>query len=276
MKLNVPYYTLKRDMFAEKEWIFEESAEAYQATEKFDAILDTGRFGGGKSIAPSLRNFLKRFPWHFDAFTHYGLCKMDEGKTLDAYAFFQTAVALAQSCFPREFDPDNHSICGGFVQNRPYLRALSNLMNCCGVLGYVERAKEVGYQLLALDSNDRMAARMELPKYLLALKRYDAAVKLFETKRYHDTFHTALYLYPLALLQSGKKPEAIAAIKHLGYPKIAHYILNPELPMPQSDSNFGFTYGSPAEGFYYAQQYASYWVKCPGALGLLREAQTAR
>ena len=274
MKINHPPYALVPDRYSEKEWIFEESDEASQATEEFDGILDIGRCSGGAGKAATLlRNFLKRFPWHFDAFTHYGLHRLNERKTLEAYTFFQTAVALAENCFPREFDPAKHLIPGGFVQNRPYLRAVSNLMNCCDVLGDTERASDLAHELLSLDPDDRMGVRLELPKYLLVLGRYEAAVKLFETKRYKETFHMAIYLYPPALLHLGKKKAAVAAIRQcLSYPQTARYLLDLDLPIPPPESSFGgLIMGSQEEGFYYSRQYFPYWFGCPEALDLLRE-----
>jgi tetratricopeptide (TPR) repeat protein len=279
MKLILPPYALTPDRFSQNEWIFEESEEAFQATEEFDGILDVGRsIGGAGKSATLLRRFLKRFPWHFDAFTHYGLLRLNERKTLEAYAFFHTAVALAKNCFPREFNPAKHRIPGGFVQNRPYLRALSNLMNCCDVMGDTERASELGYELLSLDPDDRMNVRFELPKYLLGLGRYERASKLFETRRYKDTFHMAIYLYPLVLLHLGKKKEATAAILEcLDYPQTARYLLNPDLPMPPPELSFGgLISGNEAEGFYFARQYLPYWIGCPQSLELLREQMTRR
>src|SRR6478735_5768211 len=176
MKLNVPPYSLQRDRFTPAEWRFEESNEAQQATEEFDGILDLAR-GGEAKATTKLRSFLRRFPWHFDAFSHYGICKLKEKKVLEAYAFFSTAVALGRDCFPREFNPEKHFISAGFIQNRPFLRSMYNLMDCCGVMGHWQKAEELGSELLKLDPDDRMGCRFELPKYYLHLSQYDRAAK---------------------------------------------------------------------------------------------------
>ncbi|WP_386821045.1 hypothetical protein [Luteolibacter algae] len=203
---------------------------------------------------------------------HYASCKLNEGKTLDAFALAQTAVSLARSAFPSDFKEGNHQIPGGFVENRPFLRCLYQLMIAQACINEFLAAITTGFQMLDYDFEDRMGARLELPRYLLKQGFYQKAVELFEDERFEDTFHSANYLYPLALLGAGKEDEAGVAIGDcLSKPRIAKYLLNPHLPEPEPEKPFfGIVSGSDLEGFYYAHQYRSMWEAVPEALAMLR------
>lgn len=272
MNLVIPPYRLIRTQCSELEWRFDESEEAWKVTDEFDSVLEQGRSNG--KLGTLLRAFLKRHPWHFDALTHYAMCKRQEGKTLDAYAFARTAVATAKEAIPRDFDANLHQIPGGFVENRPFLRALYELMQCCEALGNTKGAAAIGFEILALDQEDRMGARYELPKYLILEGRYRAAAELFEKPEFDGTFHRAFYLYPLVLLYLARREEAKDAIEScLGTPQTARYLLDPMLAMPESDSFLGgFTSGSELEGYYYARQYRRFWLDCGDAVKLLLKA----
>lgn len=269
---TTPPFELINTRFSEKEWRFEASEAAWVATEEFNGILETAR--GTRKLNAPLRAFLKRHPWHFDALTHYAMLKYREGKKLEAYAFAHTAVGIARSCIPLEFDPKDHTIPGGFVENRPYLRSLYNLMLCCEALDDAQAAASIGFEILDLDYEDRMGARMELPKHLLRLERYQAAADLFESERFSGTFHRADYLYPLALLHLGRKNEAVEAIEDcLRTPQVARYLLEPMAKQPPSDSPIGgFTSGSNLEGYWHARDYLPFWLDCDDALKLLLKA----
>lgn len=272
MKIIEPLYQLVRAQFSEHEWIFHESPEASVATEKFDVILDRGRCG--ENLGRLLRPFLKDHPWHFDAMTHYASCKRAERKFLEAYAFATTALATAREAFPPEFDEANHQIPGGFVANRPFLRALYEKMESCVEIGELSAAIATGFSVLKYDVEDRMGAHEVLPKYLLMQGRYQRAIDLFDSEPFKGTFHRAEYLRPVALLRLGRHDEAIAAIEDcLGTPATARYLLDPMLPQPKSDSPIGgFTSGSDLEGYFYGWQYRDLWIECPGAINLLSSA----
>jgi tetratricopeptide (TPR) repeat protein len=271
MNFATPPFFLIRTRVSEKEWRFEGSAEGWAATEEFDGILERARATG--KMGAALRSFLRRYPWHFDALTHYSGEKLREGKTLEAYAFSHAAVATARACIPKEFDPENHFIPGGFVENRPFLRTLYNLMQCYEALGDFRGAAALGDELLQMDYDDRMGARLEMPKYLLRQGRYQTAADLFTSEKWNGDFYGANHLLPVVLLHLGKRDEAVNAIEVLlSRPNIVHYLLDPGVPCPPRESPWGMSSGSDLEGYYFASQYRPYWDACPGALDLLFES----
>ena len=271
MKLIAPRYELVLAMASDYEWLFRESEEAFKATLEFDDILEMWR--GTRELTSKLRKFLNRYPWHFDAMSHYAVCKDEDGRTLDALAFAQTAVSYAKAGFPADFEKGEHKIPGGFMENRPFLRSLYNLMTIQASIGDHSGAIVTGFEILDYDLQDRMGARLELPKYLLWEKRYLEIIQLFEDESFEDTFYTAEYLFPLALLAVGRDDDARAKIKDcLHKPRIAKYLLNHDLPQPEPERPyFGLISGSELEGFYFAQEYRPHWEASPKALEILRE-----
>jgi hypothetical protein len=176
--------------------------------------------------------------------------------------------------YPWHFDAMNHYAACKLAEGR----TLDGFAFAQADLGEWRAACSTGYQIVGYDIEDRMGARMELPKYLLKLGMHRRVIDLFEEKSFEDTFHTALYLYPLALLGGGDKGRAVEAIRScLRMPNVAKYLLDPSLPQPEPEQPFfGITSGSELEGFLCASEYRPYWQLVPGALALLAEAAAER
>ncbi|MCB1132901.1 MAG: hypothetical protein KDN05_17385 [Verrucomicrobiae bacterium] len=256
-----------------KEWIIKESDDAFTATEEFNGILEA--WAGYRGLASKIRRFLKKYPWHFDAMCHYALCKQDEGKVIEAFAFAHAAVAQAENSFPTEFEEEHHLIPGGYIENRPFLRCLVNLMVIQSEVGELSESIATGFRVLSFDPEDRMGARLELPKSLIRAGQNRKAVDLFENPMYEGSFYATIYLYPVALLNLGREAEARLAIEDcLTKPRIAKYILNPDLPRPEPEKIpfLGMTSGSEIEGYHYAAQFRRFWREGGKAFELLRES----
>ena len=270
MKLIEPHYQLIR--MDEREWRFQYSVGMQDATERFDGILDSG--GGRKGLTPALRAFLNDHPSHIDALHHYAMCKMEEGKPLDAFAFAQAAVAVGRSVISEEFRQDNGMLPGGWIENRPFLRALHGLMIAQRSLYETAAAIQTARELCAFDPEDRMGARMLLPLYLLEEDRNREALEVFSMHGFGGTFHTTEYLRALALIRCQRVPEAefilSACIRH--WPQMARFLADPSLRPPQNDSPFGITMGSEYEGWAAAAEQRNVWRRTKGAGEILEQA----
>lgn len=142
------------------EWRFQESKFMQWVAERFDQIRESA--GASGVYSSRLKRLIKEHPTHIDALHHYGLIQSSKGKTVDAYAFSHAAVAVGKSAFTEDFVRSKGRLPGGFVTNRPFLRALHGLMCAQAVLGDYHAAAKSGNDLIELDREDRWGARMQL------------------------------------------------------------------------------------------------------------------
>lgn len=266
-----PYHLIR---MGTREWRFEETPETREATLLFDQLLGPFGFENTSKSISALRKFLTKHPDHIDALHHFAMSKLDTGDQLEAFVFAHAAVAVARSIFPKEFNPKTHRLPGGWVTNRPFLRALHGLMVAQNAVSTHDAAIATARELIAFDPDDRMGARLSLPAFLLTIKHDAEALAVFEDPRFEGTFSTAQYLHALCLFRLKRKDEArkvIGSCLHY-YPQIARFLLEPTTEPPfDGRSHFGITVGSPFEGWYYAMQYSDLWRNPPSALRWLRE-----
>lgn len=272
MKLVEPDYRLEQ--MGKRDWRFVESWDMSAATEKFNGILE--HRGGRRGLTAALRSFLNEHPGHIDALHHYAMCKFNEGKLLDALAFAHTAVATGRAALPDDFHLADDCLPGGWIENRPFLRALHGLMISQNALFQIGAAVETGKALIGCDSQDRMGARLVLPLYLLELNRDREAVEMFIRPEFEGTFGTTSSLHVLALIRLGRNEDAMKALTPClrYYPKVITYLLDPRLPRPENESPFGgVIMGSDYEAWDAAIQQRGVWERTPGALDLLRSTR---
>lgn len=269
MKYKEPAYRLEQ--IDRHEWHFETSFEQNEVDIAFGDLLE--QHDGATSLTPKLRKFVSRHPDHIDALHHYAMCKLDDGKPLDAYAFAHAAVAIGRRVVPERFKRGRDFISGGWVENRPFLRALHGLMLAQDAVGSRPAAIATAFEMLDYDPQDRMGARLDLPLMLLQENRTSDLLALFERQGLEDTFHVTIYLKALALLRLDQAEEARACLESCleRYPLVARFILEPQTPQPNGGNEWGIQIGSPFEGWYYGLRFAQQWHTPKSALPLLRE-----
>lgn len=270
MKILEPHYQLL-DM-GNHEWRFQESEEMYRDTLRFDRIWESR--GGQRGLAASLRTFLKTCPHHIDALHHYAMTTLDSGKKLDGYAFAHTAVAIGRNAFPENFKRGTDRLPGGFVQNRPFLRAVHGLMLAQAALGDRISAISTGYELIGYDDEDRMEARFSLPIYLLSEGRSLDALNIFGNPSFLGTFGPTEFLHVLVLFQHGKLEKAKNALSSYlrYYPQVVKFLLNPTPTAPMNNAPLGLvTSGSEYQGWCAAQEYSQFLQKTAGAFEWLEK-----
>jgi len=273
MRILEPDHALEQ--MGETDWRFVLSAGMQSATDRFDRLLDSG--ASGSRLTARLRAFLNECPNHIDALYHYAMCKLQEGKPLDSFAYAHAAVAIGHAAFPRGFELKADCLPGGWIENRPFLRALWGLMTAQGSMQLTEDAITTARELILCDSQDRMGARLVLPLYLLELNRDREALELFERPDFEGTFGPTSYLHALALIRLGREGDLPAVWQPClrYYPKVAEYLVNRDLPRPEDESPFGMVMGSDFEAWDAAVQQRWVWERTPGAIDFLRTARKA-
>lgn len=267
MKLIEPDYQLER--MGDADWRFVQSSELDVATQKFDDILESG--GGKRGLTVTLRAFLNDYPIHIDALHHYAMCKMDGGKPLDALAFAHAAVAVGRAAFPSGLRLEKDCLPGGWIENRPFLRALHGLMLAQRAMSQTPTAIETARELIGCDSQDRMGARLVLPLYLLEQNRDREALDVFSYSGFEETFGSTEYLRALALIRLERAGEVGKVLEPCFryLPKVARYLLDSQLPRPRNESPFGVAMGSDYEAWDAAISQRWVWERTKGALTTL-------
>lgn len=264
----------------ENEWRFAESEEMEAVTKEFDSLL--GRCNGFDSswppqLATSLRKFLKRHPNHIDALHHYASCLLQRGKCLDALTYSQTAVTTGMRVFPTEFVIGKDRLDTGYIQNRPFLRAVDGLVLAQRAMNLTTEAISTAELGLSLDPGDRMGIRERLALYFLESNRDRSALSLFERPHLKNSFSGTEYLHALTLIRVDRQEEARKCLRSClhYYPQVARFILDSSLSRPaDGDSPFGVAMGSPFEGWMYADMFGELWRSNSKAMALLREEAT--
>jgi tetratricopeptide (TPR) repeat protein len=267
--IKPPYELLDR---GSNDWRFQESPEMEAATVGFDAIQEQRRTPG--RYEATLRKFLLEYPNHIDGLHHYSICLSSTGNHLESLAFSQTAVATGIRALPAQFIIGKDRLPTGFVENRPFLRALHGLMLAQRNVGLIEEAIATGQMCLALDQQDRMGAREEVVLYLLEANDDETALSLFQDPKYAGTFFSNEYLHALVLIRLGREKDAREVLKQrLNYsPQVARFILNRDAPEPDNDDRWGFVIsGSEYEGWMIACRLAPLWRSNRKAMQILRQ-----
>lgn len=257
------------------EWRFQESSSMFEATMKFDSVLE--KYGGSSALTTALYSFLQERPDHIDALHHYASC-ISAARPLDGLAFSQMAVTIGTQVLSAQFVIGKDRLPTGFVQNRPFLRSLHGLMLGQRRMNLTEVAISTGEMCLKLDMEDRMGARESLAFYLVESGRDKTALALFDNPAYKDRFSGRVtYLHALVLIRLGHEEEALNVLRHClhYYPQVARFILNKRLPQPQNNEPRGLiASGSEFEGWLDARRVGSEWWPNRAAMALLRKAAT--
>lgn len=97
--------------------------------EVFAALLDqkdTGRVSL-RSYLVALEELINRQPDFIDAHAHLGFALLDQGKTRKALDACLRGIAVGEAVIPQEF---RGAVKWGYLENRPFLRALHGAVLC--------------------------------------------------------------------------------------------------------------------------------------------------
>jgi tetratricopeptide (TPR) repeat protein len=118
--------------------------------------------------------------------------------------------------------------------------------------------------VLALNPEDNLGLRHDLMRAYLVRERYDHALDL--AARYPDDFAEMRYNRALALYLSGRKDQALDALRDAvgHFPKPMKFLLAADPKRPREDGP-GITIGGDEEAWLYRESYLDLWLR-EGAL----------
>lgn len=187
------------DMFFPNDDIEPELPPAEQA---FNEGMEHWWAGDRRGALKFFRRALKHDPQHADAHNHLGIAKLEARRLKDAEQHFRAAVEGGE----RHIERDGLEIPWGILENRPYLRALGNL-----VLVLTERRRwqevvQIQERMLEINPNDNQGVRWSIGLSYLRAGDTERAVAAFE-RTYTEEVGCAFGLALARLLVDGPAAE---------------------------------------------------------------------
>lgn len=265
--------TLRR--VAPREWEFVYPRTHREIMNEFDSgceLYESGDLVGAEAV---FKKMLAQMPDHIEAIHHLAMVLSDRGLSDEARGLWEQAVRIGRKAFPSEFDTQEDLLEWGWLDNRPFLRALHGLGLACLRAGDVEEALKIFQELLRLNPNDNQGNRVVAGRMLVQLGKLDEALDLYG--RYpEDIMPDTLYGRALVLFQMERKREANRALRRAieDMPLVAKELLKARHRLPKSVIEGSIEVGGADEAYYYWQEWGSLWKETPGALEWLREYYT--
>ncbi|WP_299463786.1 tetratricopeptide repeat protein [uncultured Microscilla sp.] len=200
-----------------------------------------------------LRNIIKKYPYHIDAYNHLSLACQNQNKNEESFSYAQKAYSLGKECFPKNFSLTKNNLNWSVTDNRPFLRA-------CKILGleYQERgmykqAQELYKEILLLNENDHQDVRYLYLECLFLSKEYNQAQTFIE-KYYDETSVEFVYGKIIILILNNHHKRAQELLEQAT--KVNQYLPeiiknNPSKRILSAFNNYSIRCGSVEEALYY-------------------------
>ena len=175
----------------ENEWVFHDPTITEIDEDFYDALEVAG--GGDLRAAERMaRDIVHRCPNHIDALHHLALWMGERGDTVSAYAFCQAAVSIGLHAIPPDFHWNRSRMEWGHLENGPFMRAYHALA--------IQRMEQLAWEaaililsrLLAVNPNDNLGVRYELPACWLET---DDTAAVIEHCRHHEDDASPFMVY---------------------------------------------------------------------------------
>jgi hypothetical protein len=179
---------------------------------------------------------------------------------------------LVESSLPEDFEPGKDRIPWGYLENRPYLRLRSFLVDLARQFGKMEDAFGLTLELLGLNPADNQGLRGKAIHFAIALGEPEHALQIADDYP-DDMLVETTYGRALAQFIVGNEIQATKALKTAkkSNPHVANYLLHPELEPPAVEPAPGIISESPEEAYLYVLDWGRLWSNIPGATRWLKQ-----
>jgi len=264
----------------DNEWRFDTPRLELSAHEEFDEALDIGfsDFGGVRQdksklydAAYRLQLLIMRYPEFIDAYHHLAMIYEGLGKREEAQALWEKATNIGMLKIIEHFCKTN-TIKWGWLDNRPFLRAMHSLGLQRMKYGNKSEAISIFESILSANPNDNQGIRSLLVECYFDIKRPEKVLRLC-MKFPDDTDENILYGKVLALLKLKKHTRAEKALaeafKYL--PNITRELAKKAHRKPEGYGTRWLTHGSIDQAYEYWQRQGHVWKSTEGAQVFVQE-----
>jgi len=238
----------------ENEYEFEEYPSAEEA-ETFENALEVYRAEYYEEAGEALRNFLRRFPLHIDAYHHLGNIDWKEGKLSRAIKYYEMGYRIGLLSLPRSF---KGRLSWANLGNRPFLRATHAYILLLSRKKRILEACKICEELLSWDPADRLGIKELLPRYYFEAKAPALAREFLEK---HGTGGLNHYTLGLLQLMEGRRRDALRTLcAGVTYnPYVLPFLIGEREP-PEIDTDSDYvTMGGETEAAEYLMDFERHW-----------------
>lgn len=236
--------------------------------DEFDDLLDTYQSGemNDKRYITELNRLIRQEPDFIDLHAHLSFAFLEQDKPKKSLDAALAGLAAGNRLIPESF---SGVIEWGYVENRPYLRALQGAMLAYVRLRRHKDAATLIDKMLACNPNDNQGSRYLLGSEVLRAGDKERAATIFD--EYADDYPP--YCYELALLHILNKEwvKAATALRH-GFSAnsyIAEMLCGNFHPQPLAIWH-GTNFAEPEMATNYIEMYGELWFRHPEALAFVR------
>ncbi|MCW9705796.1 tetratricopeptide repeat protein [Fodinibius salsisoli] len=242
------------------EWGMERN-QIFDLYYKAEELFEVKEFEKAEEI---YKTVIDKDPEFIDAYVSLGYIDRKIGNHEKAYNIFQKGYEIGNQLIPEKF---NGEIIWGFIDNRPFLRAVKGLGLSSLSTGKPEEAIELFQSLLNFNSNDNQGVRYLLGDAFLNAGYFDKAEKIFSENL---DFSPNRYNYALILVVQNKLLSAITQFRKafLDNVYIAEFLVN-ETPKVDYFSKRFSNYHMLETAFSYLKNNPFLWSNNPKSFSIL-------
>lgn len=236
--------------------------------DEFDDLLDAHQSGvmNDKRYIAELNRLIRQEPDLIDLHAHLSFIFLEQDKPKKALDAALAGLAAGNRLIPESF---SGAIEWGYVDNRPYLRALHGAMLAYVRLRRHKDAATLIDKMLAYNPNDNQGSRYLLGSELLRAGDKERAANIFD--EYADNYPP--YCYELALLHIINKDwvKAATGLRH-GFSANSYIaeMLCGNFHLQPLAIWHGSNFAEPDMATDYIEMYGELWFRHPEALAFVR------
>ncbi len=188
-------------------------------------------------------------------------------------------MRLYLECFPKKFDWQKSKLPWGIMENRPFLRALFQLINVYADNGSYELACVEGEKLLQVCPNDNLGIRERLIELYILTEHYQKIIKLCDSYP-EDMLANITFGKVIAYCYQDKLDKAEKAwdIAQDTLPEVAHELLKKRHSRPRglNENAQGMIIGGKEQAYYHWQHMGEFWEQNTTAQALIEKKRAAK
>jgi len=253
------------------DWGFKFTKLYHELNEQYHELTESDI--DSKRYENTLVSMLQQVPELFDVANELAIIYGHKNNFKAAKNIYETALNLAKSYIPPEFNQDKDHIIWAYLDNRPFLRLLAGYAEFIYATKSINKAIPLYEEIQSFNPNDNQGIRYMLATAYLKTNRPESVIEL--ASHYPEEIGPDLVMgNVLALFKLGNVSKAKAYLKkNKKYQlHVIKELLKHDHPQPEDLEPDRVIVGGEDEAWYYWQDQGSLWQATPGAIDILKNS----